>query len=193
MEEQFIRERFAKYYSSVSPKPPHSVASREWGFGGWEKKIESRHAKFASAEELHAYLRRNAPFYISHSSAVYQFPDARPMERKNWLGADLIFDIDADQLKCPCLEKHGPGWVCDECLGAAKDEALKLIEDFLVTDFGFSRQKLLVNFSGNRGYHIHVLEEDILGLSGPQRREISDYIMGKGLDGRHFISDVGYM
>ncbi len=193
MEERFVRERFAHYYSNAQPLLSPSAVSREWGFGGWEKKIESRHARFSSAEELYAYLRRNAPLYVSHSSAYYEFPDARPMERKNWLGADLIFDIDADQLNPPCLDKHGKGWVCDECLGMAKEEAEKLLDEFLVDDFGFDRRNISVNFSGNRGYHIHVMDDGAKKLSGNQRREIADYIMGRGLDGKSFISEVGYM
>jgi DNA primase small subunit len=192
MEEKFARERFARYYSKVTPLTQPSVGAREWGFGGWEKKIESRHAMFKTAEELHAYLRRNAPLYVSHSAAYYEFPDARPMEKKNWLGADLIFDIDADQLNPPCIEKHGHGWVCDVCLGMAKDEAVKLVDDFLASELGFDKKDISTNFSGNRGYHIHVIEDESKKLSSAHRREITDYIMGKGLDGKSFISEVGY-
>ncbi|MFH1448371.1 MAG: DNA primase catalytic subunit PriS [Candidatus Micrarchaeota archaeon] len=186
MAEAFVRDKFSHYYSTASPEPPTSPGSREWGFGGWVKKIETRHFSFQSTQDLHAYLRRNAPFYISYSSAYYEFPEARPMERKRWLGADLIFDIDADQLNPPCIKEHGPGWVCDKCLDLTKDEAVKLMEEFLIKDFGFGN--ILVNFSGNRGYHIHVMDEEIRELSGSQRRELSDYISGKGLNYKSFLS-----
>ncbi len=187
MEEGFIRGRFSQYYSRAFPSTPLSVQTREFGFGGWDKKIESRHAHFGSGEELVAYLRRNAPLYISYSSAYYEFPDARPMEKKNWLGADLIFDIDADQLNPPCIGKHGKGWVCDECLGMAKAEALKLVEEFLVGEFGFRKDSIQTNFSGNRGYHVHVVDDEVKPLTSPKRREITDYITGKGLDGKYWI------
>ncbi|MFH0817676.1 MAG: DNA primase catalytic subunit PriS [Candidatus Micrarchaeota archaeon] len=187
MEEKFVREKFSRYYARAYPSGPPSVQSREWGFGGWDKKIESRHAHFNSGEELVAYLRRNAPLYISYSSAYYEYPDARPMEKKNWLGADLIFDIDADQLNPPCIEKHGKGWVCDTCLGMAKHETHRLVEEFLLGEFGFSRMNLSINFSGNRGYHIHVFDDEVKRLTSQQRREITDYITGKGLEGRYFF------
>ncbi len=188
MSEQFVRDKFVRYYSGSSPEPPVSSSSREWGFGSWLKKIESRHFRFLTTEDLHAYLRRNAPFYISHSAAYYEYPDARPMQRKNWLGADLIFDIDADQLSPTCLEEHGPGWVCDNCLEMAKRETQKLVEDFLIPDFGFRKDKININFSGNRGYHIHVMHEEIRTLSRSQRRDISDYITGKGLNYSSFFA-----
>ena len=191
MEEGFVRARFSNYYSRAYPSPPPSASSREWGFGGWEKKIESRHSRFNSGEELVAYLRRNAPPYVSYSSAYYEFPDARPMEKKNWLGADLIFDIDADQLNPPCIEKHGKGWVCDTCLGMAKNEAIKLVEEFLLGEFGFKRDNIHLNFSGNRGYHIHVIDDEVKPLTSPQRREITDYITGKGLEGKYFYFERG--
>jgi DNA primase small subunit len=190
MEERFARSLFSRYYLATALKLQPSPSSREWGFGSWDKKIESRHYAFASPDELAAYLRRNAPFYISHSSAYYEFPSARPMEKKNWLGADLIFDIDADQLNPPCLEKHGKGWVCDTCLSLAKEEAHKLIEDFLVQDFGFEKNEMTVNFSGNRGYHIHVSSEDVKPLSGLERREIADYITGKGIESSQFQKET---
>ena len=69
---------------------------REFGFGGWEKKIEFRHMAFRSAEDLRMALVRDRPLYVSASSAYYEYPDARPMPRKHWLGADLVFDLDVD-------------------------------------------------------------------------------------------------
>jgi len=185
-EEEFVREAFRRFYervdsSAISPPQPER---REFGLGSWVKKIESRHVSFQNAQELKSYLIRNTPFYISYSTAYYEFPDRRPMPKKDWLGADLVFDLDADHLALKCLEsgEHEKGWVCEECLRAVKDETIKLVEEFLIPDFGFSPEEVHVNFSGNRGYHVHVRSEEVRPLTGWARREIADYISGNGLN-----------
>ncbi|MEW6328502.1 MAG: DNA primase catalytic subunit PriS [Candidatus Micrarchaeota archaeon] len=184
IEEQFVQGKFRAYYQRANFEPPTEMEKREWGFGSWQKKIESRHVKFESPEELRSYLVRNTPFYISYSSAYYEFPEARPMVRKNWLGADLVFDLDANHLDrkaVPCVAEHGEGWACDACLSAVKQETIRLIEEFLAPDFGISKKEMSVNFSGNRGYHVHVRGEEFRMLSAGARREIVDYLTGVGL------------
>lgn len=44
-----------------------------------------------------------------------------------------------------------------------------------------------VVFSGGRGYHIHVRDPRIFGLGGDERREIVDYLAGRGLAMDRFI------
>jgi len=135
---------------------------------------------------------RNTPFYISYSTAYYEFPDGRPMPRKVWMGADLVFDLDADHLELECLGKtHERKFPCVKCLAAVKEETVKLIEEYLVPDFGFSKEEISVNFSGNRGYHVHVRNEAVRQLSGWARREVADYISGAGLDRKSLFPKLG--
>jgi len=172
-EEKFLRKKFSDYYSS-SAVAVRGLEKREFGFGGWEKKIEFRHLSFRNETELRARLVAEAPLYISHSVAYYEFPDERPMPRKNWEGSDLIFDLDA--------EGHSCGkFTCQECLDRVKADAIKLIEEFLLPDFGFSKSELAVNFSGSRGYHVHVVSDAIYDIDREARREIADYVSGTGL------------
>lgn len=183
-EENFIRRLFQSYYEKAAPEllAPPEIGRREFGLGTWEKKIESRHMAFRDEQALKSYLVRNTPFYISHSAAYYEFPDGRPMPRKGWLGADLVFDLDADHLPLACMgNEHPKKFPCGKCLSAVKEETVKLIEEFLVPDFGFSKDEISVNWSGNRGYHVHVRNETVRQLSGWARREIADYISGAGL------------
>lgn len=184
-EEHFARGLFQSYYERALPDvlAPHDISKREFGLGTWAKKIETRHLSFRAPQDLKSYLVRNTPFYISYSAAYYEFPDGRPMQKKNWQGADLIFDLDADHLRLECIEKgaHAPGWVCGKCLSTVKDETLKLVEEFLIPDFGFSKDEIAVNFSGNRGYHVHISTKPVLQMSGWGRREVVDYISGTGL------------
>jgi len=181
-EENFVRKKFSEYYERTEVKAPEEIEKREWGFGGWDKKIESRHFKFSSKQELNSYLIRNTPLFISYSTAYYEFPDMRPMENKNWLGADLVFDLDSNHLELTCKEKHSSKWVCGDCLNTVKGETIKLVEEFLIPDFGFSREEIRINFSGNRGYHVHIANEAVEELGAYARREIVDFVTGVGID-----------
>ncbi|VVB66485.1 DNA primase small subunit PriS [Candidatus Gugararchaeum adminiculabundum] len=179
---EFVRRKFADFYTAQSEVGPSSIGQREFGFGSWERKIETRHAAFPTKADLRKYLVMNAPFFISHSIAYYEFPTGRPMPRKNWLGGDLVFDLDADE--CP---NHAKGWICDTCFGKTKSEAIKLIEEFLMPDFGFSSNEISVNFSGNRGFHVRVESEKVKQLDREARRDLVDYIGGTGLSIENFF------
>jgi DNA primase small subunit len=131
------------------------------------------------------------------------------MDKKGWLGADLVFDIDADHIPTSCNKIHdefrcvkcgfsGRGitpevcpaceatkfetktWACEFCIDSARAEAAKLL-DMLENDFGFSQDELHVFFSGHRGYHVHVESEAVRSLDAMARKEIVDYVTGLGL------------
>ncbi len=174
---------FRSYYR-IAKIGMKELNKREFGFGNFEKKIVFRHIAFGSDDELHRYLTEFVPAFVSCSPSLYNFPAARPMERKGWIGSELVFDLDSTDLHLPCQEKHGKGWVCGICQEAVKSECIKLIEDFLVPDFGFSKNQIRINFSGNRGYHVHVDSEEIFGLGSDARKEITDYISGEGVSAK---------
>jgi len=208
--ETFLRNKFAEYYRSHSEKiiPPAQCARREFGFIPFREQIMMRHRSFLSVQQLVETIQDIAPSHAYYSSAYYERPQEE-MDKKGWLGADLIFDIDADHLPTVCgLEhrywickncgsvytktksetcKHCGGtkfqeetWLCENCLEAAKHETLKLI-DFLTTDLGYDKANLEVCFSGHRGYHVHVVDENTSQLDQSARREIVDYIYGNGI------------
>lgn len=91
--------------------------------------------------------------------------------------------------------------VCPNCGGPAKvtmfpdpgrEERLKeevdtLVKDFLMGDLGISRTEISLNFSGNRGYHIHVRSPSLRELDKEARQEIVDYVTGRGIDVRYFF------
>jgi DNA primase small subunit len=97
------------------------------------------------------------------------------MTDKLWMGAELIFDLDSDHL--PNASKMG--YV--ESLELVKKEFIKLIEEFLIGDFGFKEKNLELYFSGGRGYHCHVKDPVVFDLDSNERREIVDYITGRDL------------
>ncbi|HDI72792.1 MAG: DNA primase catalytic subunit PriS [Candidatus Altiarchaeales archaeon] len=162
----FLKKKFREYYARHRIPAPEEIERREFGVGTLKDKIKIRHKSFKSERELQNFLRREAPFFISYSAAYYEFPQNQPMKEKNWLGAELVFDLDIemDFLDASRLQR-------------VRDEAINLV-DFLVEDFGISERDIQVNFSGSKGYHIHVLNEKIKNLGSDERREIVDYIAG---------------
>lgn len=191
--EKFAKELFKEYYMHVDADfiAPSHVDRREFGFGDFEKKISYRHFAFKDAKDFKKYMVENAPPFVSYSPAEYEKPAARPMEAKMWQGAELIFDLDATDLHLKCQESHGRSWVCDVCLTSVKEETVRLVEDFLKPDFGFSDKEIAINFSGNRGYHVHVVDDGIFKLDSRARRSISEYITGTGIDAAAFFPTLG--
>src|SRR5207247_8297966 len=106
----------------------------------------------------------------------YENPNAPTMEDKGWLGADLVFDLDADHLPGAKSLSYS------EMLEAVKSGITKLWDRFLHGVLGVDEKKMRIVFSGGRGYHIHVFDQRILPLGGHERREIVDFITAKGLD-----------
>jgi len=198
--EKFLTESIRSFYRENEVEPVPAIESREFGIGTLGKKIVKRHLAFSNGKELNGFLRSNVPPFISYSNAYYRKPGARPMEAKGFLGADLVYEFDADDIPTKCKQEHdswkcgscgaaGKGaqshctecgsavkteqWFCNECLEAAKRETLKLL-DILEGEFGFSG--LSINFSGNAGYHVHVRSEAVRGLSQRSRIELLDYL-----------------
>ena len=170
----FLVSKFREYYIESSLEAPPGFVSREWGFLFFDDSGMRRHKSFFSRGELVDYVRAMVPRHVYHSAAYYQRPGAPTMKEKIWQGADLIFDLDADHLR-NAPKSYG------EMLELVKKETQKLL-GFLTADFGFSENVISVAFSGGRGYHIHIRDPRIFALGGDERREIVDYLTGRGLD-----------
>jgi len=207
---RFVKTLFRRFYEAEAKllEAPTEILRREFGFLSFEGKTMIRHLSFNNEDRLRSAMVENTPAHVYYSSAYYRNPEAE-MDKKGWLGADLVFDIDADHIDTPCKEDHDSWtckscgleergrapqscpqcgkssfeeetWMCERCLEAAKFEAQKLI-DILIQDFGFTPLDLEVNFTGNRGYHVHVKAPMVRKLDQISRREIVDYITGTGL------------
>lgn len=134
-----------------------------------------RPVAFKRRQELRAFLVSRAPRHVYFSTAYYRDPQV-PMAEKEWQGADLIFDLDADHI--PGAEKMN----YKEMLEKVKEEFKKLLDQYIMGDMGFGEEDLAIVFSGGRGYHVHVRNPKVFGLGSQERREIVDYVTGKGLD-----------
>ena len=167
---QWVTDVFGRYYAENPPPLPTRFARREFGFLWNGKKFFLRHTGFPSREAFHSFLAREAPHHAYYSTAYYDTPSAPTMKEKVWRGADLIFDLDADHLP------GGDKMSFEEQLAAVKVQARKLLDDFLLGDFGFDPAHVRIVFSGGRGYHFHVTDPRVLQLDSAARREIVDYL-----------------
>ncbi|MFB3764246.1 MAG: DNA primase catalytic subunit PriS [Methanotrichaceae archaeon] len=179
----FLISKFREYYLSTSLDLPPGFESREWGFILFDDIGMRRHKSYMNRGEITDYVRSMVPAHLYHSAAYYKRPAAPTMKEKEWMGADLIFDLDADHLR-NVPESYS------EMLDMVKKETLKLLA-FLTEDFGLSERNISVVFSGGRGYHIHVRDPRVLSLGSDERREILDYLTFRGGDiDRLFIKKV---
>ncbi|HDN95737.1 MAG TPA: DNA primase catalytic subunit PriS [Thermoplasmatales archaeon] len=178
----FLRKKFLEYYLNPKIDFPVRFDRREYAFILFEEDTMHRHISFKSKEDLLLYLKTNVPAHAYYSSAYYRNPSAETMQEKQWMGADLIFDLDADHLP------NANNMSYEEALRAVKEELEKLI-DFLIEDFGFGEDELEIYFSGGRGYHCHVHNKKVLDLGSQERREIVDYLTGRGLDFKEIIKE----
>ncbi|MFX1570846.1 MAG: DNA primase small subunit domain-containing protein [Promethearchaeota archaeon] len=187
-----------------------SFNQREFGFIPWDEKIRMiRHMGFTNRDLFITHLTNNGPRHVYSSATLYKAPENQDMKNKGYLGCDFLIDIDVDHFYTPCKEDHdrwfctncgkkGNGmvekcpnckelklkklsWICKDCLDVAKNEIIKLIYDFLLPDFNVDIEKLKIAFSGHRGYHLKIEDNDLRTLSSDQRREIVNYITGEGI------------
>ena len=167
---QWVTEVFGRYYEANPPPMPARFARREFGFLWTGKKFFLRHTGFSSRETFQHFMAREAPHHAYYSTAYYKTPHAATMKEKEWLGADLIFDLDADHLP------GGDKMSFAQQLAEVKAQARKLLDDFLLGDFGFDPEHVKIVFSGGRGYHFHVTDPRVQSLDSAARREIVDYL-----------------
>ncbi len=211
-EEEFMKKHFKQFYENTKIPSVPNPETREFGYGVFRRKIANRNMSFSSDEKMNLFLREQVPLFLSYSNAYYKYPDRRPMNTKELLRADIIYEFDADDLPTSCKERHdswkcskghegngGPElcpecgssvevkqWFCEECLEAAKHQTFRLLE-FLEKDFAITKG-ISVNFSGKAGYHIHLRDESIQNLSKRARIELVDYLTGSGI----FFGNLGY-
>ena len=208
----FVQRLFLQYYTGCFDEIhiANKFEQREFAVFLTKERIMVRHRSFKTASEIQSFLCSTIPSDVYYSSAYYEQPDASEMSAKGWIGADLIFDIDADHIPTSCDKVHdewacskcglkGRGelpekcpscggekfenttWPCELCLASAKLETTRLL-DVLLRDFGFSEKEVHLFFSGHRGYHVHIESEAVRSLDAMARKEIVDYVSSLGFD-----------
>ncbi len=174
---------FGGYYRTATIEPPDRLTRREFAaFPFATETFMRRHATLRTAGEFHHVLAQEVPRHVYYSSAYYRRPAEPTMTAKEWLGADLIFDLDSDHLRgADTLDYAGQ-------LSLVKRRLVALVDDFLFGDFGIDPATTSLVFSGGRGYHVHVRAEGFLPLSSPERRELVDYVLGTGVEAMRAVA-----
>ena len=150
-----------------------TIERREFAFMSWRRPGMYRHIGFLQDQMLWDYLADNGPKNCYRSAAYYRIPEADSMDKKEYMYCDFVFDIDADHIPTPCRTRHNyyfckecgyqamgekPSscpkcnnnkfeeivWICDDCLNVAKEQVYKLIDDFLIPDFGMTYSDLKI-------------------------------------------------
>jgi len=200
----------AYYTTRKADFPPISdFPHREFAFLAWNHPGMIRHIGYPSEDYLIKHLITHAPRHSYHSATYYENPSADKMERKGYLGCDFVVDIDADHIPTSCRNRHNYAickscgqvyqgekpekcekcqatkfdkiiWICDECLNVSRNQVRNLIDGFLLREFHLSMEDIGLNFSGHRGYHVHLEGEAFRNLDQDARREIADYLTGQG-------------
>ncbi|NPA24086.1 MAG: DNA primase catalytic subunit PriS [Crenarchaeota archaeon] len=190
--EGIIRAIFRSYYRNPDREIEiPDIERREIAYQPFGKEVMIRHLAFSSVDEFRRFIVKNTPSHVYYSTARYRDPGNPDMERKGWLNADIVFDIDGDHLPTEgCRLSEESGAVCIECLDDARHETLKLV-DLLENDLGLSESEYSITFSGHRGFHVHVESGPLLELGQDERRELVDYVRAVGFSIERFLDMRG--
>lgn len=203
-----VRSAFKEYYFKNTDliDIPECIQEREFGYMQFGSGM-IRHLSFKTRGELLATLIREVPSDVYSSNAYYMYP-SYPIQEKTWKGADLIFDIDAKDLHLPCEITHSysiclncarvlkinsescascntktirkTSLPCSKCIYGLKNE-LKRLVSLLIDDFGIEEKNIIIYFSGNNGFHVHILDNIFRLLDSQARSEVVGYVMGNDL------------
>ena len=172
--------RFTQYYRSAELWTPPRLRTREWMFIPFGGGTPIRHKSFSDMNEVRKFICERPQHSCFYSTAYWKKPHELKMAEKDWLGADLIFDLDGDHLP-GVTDKDFPTMI-----EVIQEQAWSLWNDFLQPDFGFKEEYLQVTFSGHRGFHLHYRDPQFFHLDSEARRELVSHIRGEGVE----VSDL---
>lgn len=129
---------------------------------------------FPTKESLVLKLLENArpPAGLFSSTAYYLDPNESKPTKRGLIGYDFVIDLDDDALAYE--DRY-------DFIDAMRKKTKAVVDRFL-KDLGFDEDLMLVDFSGNKGFHLTFDDEKYRNLDQSDRRQIIDYIIGNKLD-----------
>jgi DNA primase small subunit len=175
------RKRYYREEWNIKQVPEYiidSIQEREFGFDHVGRGPNDRYKVFRNPDLLKRFLKVRTPFAAYCSVAFYD----KPRRRDRWTKAELVFDVDAKDIPVRTCECEG---VCEICLNEAREIVLGII-DTLKGDLGL--QNIHVVYSG-RGYHIRVLDNDVMRVNSDVRSQIVKYLVGADVPENEYSLD----
>lgn len=143
-----------------------SIARREISLG-----VNIRAQHFTSTEDLADTLSARSNIEGAFASTAYYLdPNVKTPSKRGHLGYDLVFDVD---LK-PSTNRLD--WMYDVCFRTSA------LVDVLVNELGFSKDEMILDFSGGKGFHITIDNPSYRDLSKTDRAQLANYIIGEKVD-----------
>ncbi len=174
--------QFTNYYRNSPLWSPPRTRFREWMFIPFGNSPPIRHKGFSDVDGVRQFITQRPMHSCFYSTAYWHKPYELKMADKDWIGADLIFDLDGDHLP-GVTDRDFPAM-----LDVIQEQAYTLWNDYLQPEFGFDEKYLQVTFSGHRGFHLHYRDPTLFQLDSEARREIVSHIRGEDVDVKSSLS-----
>lgn len=144
--------------------------------------IYIRYLSFNNVSEFKSFIHHKIPQKIDFGAVYTTKPkigmELHPHKR------ELVFDIDlTDYTRKCCDGKH----ICNKCFTIIKCAA-HIMDRILKEHFGY--KDILFVFSGGRGLHVWVCDDDALILDNRERRGIVNYISKKNKNVVLCVEDI---
>ena len=88
--------KFTNYYRNSPLWSPPRIKYREWMFIPFGNSPPIRHKGFSDTESVRNFITQRPMHSCFYSTAYWEKPYMMKMVEKEWIGADLIFDLDGD-------------------------------------------------------------------------------------------------
>lgn len=160
-----LRELKKQHYESTKILIS-DIARREIALG-----VNIRAQTFTTVSDLSDTLSVRASLDgVYASTAYYLDPNVKTPSKRGHLGYDLVFDVDVK------VEGSRVDWLYDVCFRTSA------LVDILVGELGFSKDEMILDFSGGKGFHITIDNPSYRDLSKTDRTQLANYIIGEKVD-----------
>jgi DNA primase small subunit len=154
-----------------------------------DQEVYLRYQSFATEKDLREGVTKNQPVKIDIGAVFSASPknkNALPPNAFHTVQRELVFDIDLtdydDTRRCGCTGAK----ICNKCW-TFMNMALKVLKEGLEEDFGFTNIGWF--YSGRRGIHAWVCDEEARMLSNEARSAVANYFEVCRIDCVH-VGDV---
>ena len=95
----YVYSKFQEFYNNPSTtiSIPPNFEQRELAYLMFKERFMIRHKRFENMQTFQNILAKTVPSDVYHSCAYYENPDLE-MDKKGWIGSDLVFDINTDHI-----------------------------------------------------------------------------------------------